>query len=82
MYLPWAYRDMVKLGEVIKSSDIDWTVIRIMSPNNKPSSGGYDIFVGQGKAKLSVSRENVAKFFYEVAENGTYIKEMPIVFNC
>jgi len=81
LYLPWAYRDMVKLGEVIKSSDIDWTVIRIMSPNAKSSGSGYGVFTGNGKAKLSVSRENVAKFFYEVASKNLFIGEMPIVFN-
>ena len=81
MYLPWAYRDMLKLGEVIRSSGLDWTVVRIMSPNNNPSGNGYDVFTGKGKAKLSVSRENVAKFMYQVAMDMSYIKEMPVVFN-
>ena len=81
LYLPWAYRDMVKLGEVIKSSGMDWTVIRIMSPNNKPADGGYEVFTGKGKAKMSVSRENVAKFFYEVASKNLCVREMPVVFN-
>jgi len=78
---PWAYRDMVKLGIIIKSANIDWTVIRIMSPNAKSSGNGYDVAVGQDNSKMSVSRENVAKFFYDVASKNTFIREMPIVFN-
>lgn len=78
---PWAFRDMVKLGGIIKSTIMDWTVIRIMSPNAKSSGNGYDVVVGQNKSKMSVSRENVAKFFYDVAKNNTFIREMPIVFN-
>jgi putative NADH-flavin reductase len=81
LFLPWAYRDMVKLGSVIYNSGIDWTVIRIMSPNSKSSGAVYDVAVGNQKAKMSVSRENIAKFFYEVASRNIYIKQMPIVFN-
>lgn len=81
LLFPWAYRDMVKLGAIIKSSDIDWTVIRIMSPNAKSSGNGYAVAIGKDKSKMSVSRENVAKFFYDVAKNNIFIREMPIVFN-
>jgi len=81
LYLPRAYRDMVRLGQVIINSNIDWTVIRIMNPNAKTSGNGYDVFVGKGKARLSVSRENVARFFYEVTKRNLYMKKMPVVFN-
>jgi len=72
---------MVRLGQVIINSNIDWTVIRIMSPNAKTSGNGYDVFLGKGKVKLSASRENVAKLFYEVARKNLYLRKMPVVFN-
>lgn len=81
LYLPRAYRDMVKLGQVIINSNIDWTVIRIVSPNAKTSGNGCDVFVGKGKARLSVSRENVTRLFYEVAKRNLYMKKMPVILN-
>lgn len=81
LFFPWAYRDMLKLDTIIKNANIDWTVIRIMSPNAKTSGNGYAVAVGQDTSKMSVSRENVAKFFYDVTKNNTFSKEMPIVFN-
>jgi putative NADH-flavin reductase len=80
-FLPPAYRDIVKLGTIIKSSGLDWTVIRMINPNAKTSGNGYKMALGNEKIKQSVSRENVAESFYEVAVQNKYIHKMPIVFN-
>lgn len=78
---PWAYRDMVKLGELINGSKLDWTVIRIINPNVKTSGKGYATSIGNESFKMGVSRENIADIFYDIAKANTFIQEMPIVFN-
>lgn len=76
-----AVRDILKIGEVVKQSDLDWTIIRIISPNLKSSGQGYSLAVGNEKYKAFVSRQNVANAFYDIASEGSFIRQMPIVFN-
>lgn len=76
-----AVRDILKLGEVVTASNLDWTVIRILNPNVKSNGKGYKLAVGSEKYKMSVSRENVANSLYDVAKTNGYIHQMPIVFN-
>jgi putative NADH-flavin reductase len=81
MFLSGAYRDIVKYGSLIEKSTLDWTVVRIINPNVKHNGKKYGISIGDKRAKISVSRENVAAFMYEVAINHLYVGKMPIVFN-
>lgn len=76
-----AVRDVLKIGEVVKQSDLDWTIIRIINPNLKSDGNGYCLAVGSEKYKVFVSRQNVANAFYEIAIEGSFIRQMPIVFN-
>jgi putative NADH-flavin reductase len=81
IFLSGAYRDIVKYGSLIQRSKLDWTVVRIINPNAKQNGKKYGISIGDRPAKISVSRENVAAFMYEVAIKHLYFGKMPIVFN-
>lgn len=81
LFLSGAYRDIVKYGSLVERSNLDWTVVRIINPNAKPKGKKYGISLGDKRVKISVSRENVAAFMYEVAINHLYAGKMPIVFN-
>jgi putative NADH-flavin reductase len=81
LFLSGAYKDIVKYGSLIEKSDLDWTVVRIILPNDKHTGKKYGISIGDKRAKLSVSRENIAAFMYDVAANNMYNRKMPIVFN-
>ena len=39
------------------------------------------VWLGEGPAKMGVSRENVAAFLLKVAEDRVYVRRMPVVFN-
>lgn len=80
-FLPSSCRDIVKTGEVVKTSNLDWTIVRIISPNAKADGKGYGYSFDGTKAKISVSRKNVAKLMLDVASDDTFIHRMPIVFN-
>jgi putative NADH-flavin reductase len=81
IFLSGAYRDIVKYGSLIEKSTLDWTVVRIIVPNDKHNGKKYDTSIGDKRAKISVSRENVAAFMYDVAIDHLYVGKMPIVFN-
>ena len=71
----------MRYGSLVEKSTLDWTVVRIILPNDKHNGNKYGISIGDSRAKISVSRENVAAFMYEVAIDRLYVKKMPIVFN-
>jgi putative NADH-flavin reductase len=78
---PNGYREMKKIEQIIKTSSLDWTVVRIINPNVKHTRFEYHVSLGDKPIKMSVSRENVGAFMYRVASEHLYIKQMPIVFN-
>jgi len=80
-FLPWAYRDIVAAGEVVTSSGLDWTVVRIINPNLPDRGRSYGTWVGQGPVRLGVSRQNAAACLLESATQGRFIGQMPIVFD-
>lgn len=78
---PNAYREMKKIEQLIKNSELNWTVVRIINPNVKHKNDTYDVSLGDTTAKMAVSRENIGKFMYLVAMQNSYVGQMPIVFN-
>ncbi|MDQ8738117.1 NAD(P)H-binding protein [Paenibacillus sp. LHD-38] len=78
---PNAYREMKKIEQLIKNSELNWTVVRIINPNVKHKKDTYDVSLGDTTAKMAVSRENIGKFMYLVALQNSYVGQMPIVFN-
>ncbi|WP_026565396.1 NAD(P)H-binding protein [Bacillus sp. UNC41MFS5] len=78
---PTGYQEMKTIEQLINHSNLDWTLVRIINPNVKHSSQEYTISLGDTKAKMGVTRENVAQCIYDIAKNNIFIKQMPIVFN-
>ncbi|URN94859.1 MAG: NAD(P)H-binding protein [Candidatus Pristimantibacillus lignocellulolyticus] len=81
VFLPNGHAEMKKMEGIIKQSNLDWTVVRIINPNVKHKGQSYDYSFGDKSAKLSVSRENVAKFMYSAARDNQLILKMPIIYN-
>lgn len=79
--LPNGYAEMKKIEGIIKTSNLDWTVVRIINPNVKYTGQSYNYSFGDQSAKMSVSRENVAKFMYSAARDNQLIRKMPIIYN-
>jgi putative NADH-flavin reductase len=81
IFLPNGYAEMKKLEAIVKHSSLDWTVVRIINPNVKFKGQSYDYSYGDRPGKMSVSRENVAKFMYDATRQNQLIGKMPIVYN-
>lgn len=79
--VPPAFREITKLGEVVKTSPLDWSVVRFLNPTAKTDERAYKFAVGNEKYKMSVSRYNISAGIYEIAKNSTYLRKMPIIFN-
>jgi putative NADH-flavin reductase len=81
VFLPNGHAEMKKMEGLIKQSSLDWTVVRIINPNVKHKGQSYDYSFGDKSAKLSVSRENIAKLMYSAARDNQLIRKMPIIYN-
>ncbi|WP_366295680.1 NAD(P)H-binding protein [Paenibacillus sp. AN1007] len=81
VFLPNGYAEMKKMEGMIKESNLDWTVVRIINPNVKYTGQSYDYSFGDKSAKWSVSRENAAQFMYSAARDNQLIRKMPIIYN-
>lgn len=80
-FLPLSYQDVNALGFLLKSSALDWTVIRIIGIRKNLFKKKYATAVGDTPFHLFVSPQNIATCLYDVAKENKFIRQMPIVFN-
>jgi putative NADH-flavin reductase len=72
-------KEMRSLGDVVKSSNLDWTIVRILAPVNNDTSTNIKVTFGDKKIKWKISRKNIASFMLDQAKDSRYIKSMPII---
>ena len=79
LFFPKSYKEIVEIGNIMKNSSVDWTVVRIIAPNNKPATGKIKVSFGDKKLSFGIARADIAAFILKEAESGNYIKSMPII---
>ena len=77
--LPKAYKEIVEIGKVVSSSDLDWTIVRFIAPKNTPKTGNVKVTFGDKKIKMPISRADIAGFILNELKNNDYIHSMPII---
>jgi hypothetical protein len=79
---PDAYADIVGWSEVIRASDLDWTLVRVLLLDDKPKTGtaktGYP---GRNELGTRVSRADLADFMLQQVKDTKYIRQAPIITN-
>ncbi len=77
--LPFYFWDKRKQESVIKSSSLDWTIVRPGALNNKKAKGKYrhGSKVGNYIYTVRISREDVADFMLNQIEDKNYIYSTP-----
>src|SRR6266545_3026518 len=65
--------------DLIKQSEMDWTVVRSPFLNDQPSEGKYRVGYLDADTGKGASRSDVAAFLLDVLMNGKYVREMPII---
>lgn len=76
--LTQAKKEMVAIGDLLKASDLDWTLVRFMAPKNSEYTGKVKVGFGE-KMNLNISREDIGAFMVEQIDNNEYVKSMPII---
>jgi putative NADH-flavin reductase len=75
------YEDMVKAVEVVRRSDVDWTIVRVPMLTDGPKTGEIKAaWVGKGMG-MRISRQDYAAFLLEQLIDDTYIHQAPAISN-
>ncbi|WP_294335589.1 NAD(P)-dependent oxidoreductase [uncultured Clostridium sp.] len=74
-----AKAEMVDIGQMLKKSDLDWTMVRFLMPQNTAYTGKVKVGFGDVKMNFAISREDIGAFMVEQVESKKYIKSMPII---
>ena len=76
---PHVLRDAEGHAEVIKSSDLDWTIVRGPRLAEGPKKGEYRVgFIGKNSG-IQISRADLADFMLRQISEDAYLRQMPVV---
>jgi hypothetical protein len=79
---PDAYADIVGWSEVIRASDLDWTLVRVLLLDDKPKTGNVKTgYPGRNELGTRVSRADLADFMLQQVKDTKYIRQAPIITN-
>jgi putative NADH-flavin reductase len=65
--------------DLIKQSELDWTIVRTPRLENKPPQGKYRLGSLDPSTRMSIARADVAAFLLNELKSPQYIRKMPVV---
>ncbi len=75
-----ALDDGIGHAEVVKNSDLDWTIVRGPRLSDDPGTGKYvHGMVGDSQMTTQIARADVAKFIFDILEDESMYNKMPMV---
>ena len=79
---PNALVEIVGMTRAVTDSDLDWTIARIVDPNDKQSKSRLRVgFLGRDRIGSAVTRADIAAFLVAQLADDTYIGAMPAISN-
>ncbi|WP_406267362.1 SDR family oxidoreductase [Nocardia sp. NBC_00881] len=74
-----AYADHVEQEEYVRTSDLDWTIVRPSAFTDGPRTGSYrrGFPAGEQGLTLKIARADIADFMVEQLSDTTYIRQAP-----
>lgn len=79
LLFPKAYKEILEVGELTRSSGLDWTIIRFLAPVDGEPSGNIKITFGDKKIGFKITRADIATFALQELTQRDYVKSMPII---
>ena len=80
--LPNALTELRGMTDAVISSDLDWTIARITSPNDKPAKGTIRSgFLGRDEVGSAMTRADIAGFLVGQLTDDTYHRAAPAISN-
>jgi hypothetical protein len=76
---PAAYRTMVGIGEIVRASELDWTIVRVPLLTDGPRTERIDVRPVGNNGSIRLSRANAAAYFLQQAQATTRIGQAPLI---
>jgi len=77
-----AYEETATMANIIRASDLDWTIVRLTLLNNKPRSGKVKVgYLGRSEVGTWISRADVADFVLKQVQDTRYLRGAPAISN-
>ena len=81
-FLRRAYDELVGMSQAVMSSDLDWTIVRFLAPNDGPARGQLrQGFYGSARLGLAVTRADIAAFTAAQVDDPRYVGAAPAISN-
>jgi putative NADH-flavin reductase len=79
--VPTAYREVVAIGEILRASDLAWTLVRVplLHTTHRPPAKLCVGYPGRDDIGFFVSRESLAAFVAEELSARRYVRQAPMV---
>lgn len=76
------FKDHTGVDAVVRASGVDWTLARAVALTDKPARGPLKAALrGTEKPDTFVNRDDLAAFLLDTVEQGTWIRQTPLVWN-
>ena len=80
--VPGGYAEIVRIGEAVRKSRLDWTLVRVPLLNDKPQTRNVRVgYLGQKAVTTAISRADLAWFMLEQANRDEYVRMAPVISN-
>lgn len=75
------FADHHALDQLVRASSTDWTLARAVALSDKPALGPLRAATGNAKPGPRVNRADLAGFLLDAVEQGSWIRQAPLVWN-
>jgi len=77
-----AYEEIISVAEIVRKSDLDWTMLRLTTLTNSLKSGKVKVgYLGKGEVGMRISRADLAEFILKQVQNTKYLRQSPVISN-
>jgi putative NADH-flavin reductase len=81
LFSKWVFEDMKRTVEIIRGSDVRWTVVRVPMLTDQEPRGEVKVeYVGKGMG-TRITRADMARFMLDQVDSDQYVREAPAVSN-
>ncbi len=79
---PQALRELRAMTAAVTRSDLDWTIVRITNPVDRPGTGTLRVgFLGRDKIFSTMTRTDIAAFLIAQLTDTTFVHAAPAISN-
>jgi nucleoside-diphosphate-sugar epimerase len=75
------YEDMVGSAQAVRTSNVDWTIVRLPYPTDDPATGHVKVGYVNKATGTRISRADAAAFMLKEMQETLYLRQAPVISN-